>query len=144
MLRPPAFDHIGPGFLAHADGACSADLGTQSAAIRGFLRACTARELESDEWSEALCWNMVVPPEVRGALLARAVDSDDVLAGLSVPVLVTHGRSDEIVLPSMAEHVLAACPAATASWYDDVGHMPFVEDAGRFNRELAQLTVRSR
>ena len=51
-------------------------------------------------------------------------------------VLVTHGRADAIVLPSMAEHVLEVCPTARASWYDGVGHLPFVEDPARFDREL--------
>jgi pimeloyl-ACP methyl ester carboxylesterase len=46
-----------------------------------------------------------------------------------VPVLVTHGREDEIVLPSMADCTVQDCPAAVASWYEGVGHMPFVEDA---------------
>jgi pimeloyl-ACP methyl ester carboxylesterase len=80
---------------------------------------------------------MVVPPEVRGALIAREIDSDDVLARLSVPVLVTHGREDAIVLPSMADHTLEHCQNAVPSWYEGVGHMPFLEDAERFNRELA-------
>ena len=82
---------------------------------------------------------MVVPPEVRGALFAREIDADDVLSRLSVPVLVTHGRADAIVLPSMAEHVLDVCPTARASWYDGVGHLPFLEDPSRFDRELAEL-----
>lgn len=38
----------------------------------------------------------------------------------------------------------AACPAATASWYDDVGHMPFWEAPDRFNRELADLARTAR
>jgi pimeloyl-ACP methyl ester carboxylesterase len=29
------------------------------------------------------------------------------------------------------------------SWYDDVGHMPFWEDAERFDRELATLAGES-
>jgi len=37
----------------------------------------------------------------------------------------------------MAERTLELCDCATASWYEGVGHMPFIEDAGRFNRELA-------
>jgi non-heme chloroperoxidase len=57
-----------------------------------------------------------------------------------VPVLVTHGRQDAIVLPSMAEYTLAACPSAVPSWYDGVGHMPFVEASQRFNDELAAFT----
>ena len=64
-------------------------------------RARCGRSSE-DDWSTALCWNMVVPPEVRGALFAREIDADDVLSRLSVPVLVTHGLADAIVLPSMA------------------------------------------
>ena len=58
---------------------------------------------------------------------------------VSVPVLVTHGRDDTIVLPSMAERTLTGCPAATASWYDGVGHMPFLELPDRFDYELASL-----
>ena len=61
------------------------------------------------------------------------------LSRLSVPVLVTHGLADAIVLPSMAEHVLEVCATARASWYEGVGHLPFLEDSGRFDRELAEF-----
>ena len=57
-----------------------------------------------------------------------------------VPLLVTQGRADSVVLPAMAEHVLATCPTAEASWYDGVGHVPHLEEPERFNRELAELT----
>ncbi len=80
-------------------------------------------------------------PEVRGALFARSIDATDVLARLSVPVLISHGRRDRIVLPSMAEHALDACATAEMSWYEGVGHMPFHEDAGRFDRELARFAA---
>ena len=82
---------------------------------------------------------MSVPPQVLAALVSRQIDSDDVLSELRVPVLVTHGRQDQIVSPSMADHILRACPAAQASWYDTVGHAPFLEDPARFNRELRDL-----
>ena len=60
--------------------------------------------------------------------------------GLSNARTAAAGRATcSIVSASMAEHVLQVCPTAEASWYDGVGHMPFTEDAGRFNRELAQL-----
>jgi non-heme chloroperoxidase len=142
LLKPPGFDHIGPGFLENAEGACSADLRTSIAAIQRFLRACTARPLGDDDWSSALSWNMIVPPEVRAALISRELDADDVLSTLTVPVLVTHGRSDAIVLPSMAQHVLDVCETAEASWYEGIGHMPFWEDHERFNRELADFIAR--
>jgi non-heme chloroperoxidase len=144
MLKPPAFEGIGPGFLENAADASGPDLARSIAAIRRFLEACTAGPLSRDDWSSALCWNMVVPPEVRGALIAREIDGGDVLSRLSVPVLVTHGRRDLIVLPAMAEHVLEVCEGAEASWYEGVGHLPFAEDPARFDRELADFVVRAR
>jgi pimeloyl-ACP methyl ester carboxylesterase len=141
VLLTTTFDHIGPGLLENAGPACAADLPTSIAAIRRFLTACTAQPLSADDWDSALCWNMVVAPEVRGALFAREINADDVLARLTIPVLVTHGRADKIVLPSMAEHVLNVCPTAHASWYDAVGHLPFAEDPTRFDRELRELVA---
>lgn len=143
ILRPPTFDHLGPGLLENAQEMCALDLGTNIAAVRRFLRACTAQPLERDEWVIALCWNMVVPPGVRGALIAREIDGDDALSSLSVPVLVSHGRDDAIVLPSMAEHVLGSCAPAVASWYDGVGHMPFWEAAERFDDELGDFVAQA-
>ena len=48
-----------------------------------------------------------------------------------------------IVLPSMAEHLLTNCRTAVASWYDEVGHMPFIEETERFNLELAAFADRA-
>ena len=64
----------------------------------------------------------------------------DVLRRLRVPLLVSQGRADTVVLPAMAEHILATCPTAEASWYEGVGHAPHLEEPERFNRELAALT----
>ena len=139
ILKPPTFDHIGPGFLENAPDMCVPDLFTNIAATRRFLRACTSRPLDDDEMAAAFAWNMAVPPAVRGALLSRKLDGSAALASISVPVLVTHGQDDAIVLPSMAEHTLNVCPAATVSWHDNVGHMPFWEASDRFDRELADL-----
>ena len=142
VLRTPGFDHIGPGFLENAGDACGPDLPTNIAAVRRFLRACTAEPLDADEWSTALCWNMVVPPEVRGAL-SRTRDRcrPTSCPTCRVPVLVTHGLADAIVLPSMAEHVLDVCANARASWYDGIGHLPFLEDPIRFDRELREFAI---
>lgn len=143
-LRPPTFDHLGPGLLANAQDACLPDLTANIAAMQRFLRACTVQPLDDELWSSALGWNMVVPPGIRGALIAREIDEDDVLERLSVPVLVTHGREDAIVLPSMATHILDVCETAVPSWYEGVGHMPFLEDTTRFNDELAAFVARTR
>jgi pimeloyl-ACP methyl ester carboxylesterase len=130
---------IGPGFLDHFADATADDLPTNIRGMRGFVRACLAKPVAAEDLETALCWNMAVAPQVRASLGAREIDDDDVLRGLGVPLLVTQGRSDTVVLPAMAEHILATCPAAEASWYDGVGHVPHLEEPGRFNRELAAL-----
>jgi non-heme chloroperoxidase len=135
---------IGPGFLDNFAGATADDLPANIAAMRSFVRACLATPLPAADVETALCWNMVVPARVRANLAAREIDDDDVVRALSVPVLVTHGRADTVALPAMAEHILATCPVAEASWYDGVGHAPHLEDSERFNRELAALTARLR
>ena len=143
LLRPPSFDHIGPGFLDNAMGASAPDLRTNIASIQRFLRSCTAKPLTDELWSAALCWNMAVPAAIRGALIAREIDDTDVYSRLSVPVLLTHGREDIIILPSMSEHLLRHCSTAVGSWYDGVGHMPFIENTERFNLELAAFVDRA-
>jgi non-heme chloroperoxidase len=135
---------IGPGFLDHFVGATTDDLPTNIATMRSFVRACAAKPLAADDFEIALSWNIAVPAQIRANLAARDLDCDDVLRALEVPLLVTQGRADTVVLPAMAEHILAVCPTAEASWYDGVGHLPHMEEPARFNRELAELTRRVR
>jgi len=112
--------------------------------MRSFVRACIVKPVPANDLETAVCWNVVVPAAIRAHLAAREIDCDDVLGTLQMPVLVTHGRADTVVLSAMAEHVLAACPTAKASWYDGVGHVPHLEEPERFNRELAELTRQAR
>jgi len=135
---------IGPGFLDHFVDATSDDLPTSIRAMRSFVRTCLVAPVSDDDMEAAVCWNVVVPAAIRANLAAREIDDDDVLRTIEVPLLVTHGREDSVVLPAMAEHVLATCPTAEASWYEGVGHAPHIEDPERFNRELAVLTRRVR
>jgi non-heme chloroperoxidase len=142
VIMTPTFDHIGSGLLENASDMCAPDVLANIAATRRFLARCTAQRLDDDAAAAMLGWNMVVPPEVRGALFAREIDGSDALSRLTVPVLVTHGREDAIVLPSMSDHVLERCETAAPSWYDGVGHMPFWEAPEQFDRELAELADR--
>jgi non-heme chloroperoxidase len=134
---------IGPGFLEPFEGATADDLPTNIQAMRDFLRGCTVEPLPQEEFEVALGYNIIVPSQVRAHLGTREIDSDDVLSSLTVPVLVTQGREDIVVLPTMAEHILSTCPTATPSWYEEVGHAPFLEDPERFNRELAEFRRRT-
>jgi pimeloyl-ACP methyl ester carboxylesterase len=132
---------VGPGFLENAPGACQDDLPTNIAAIRRLLRACVVKPVSEDDFEEILAFNMVVRPNVRGALLQRELDFASLLEGITVPVLVTHGRSDTLVLPAMADYILNHCKTAEVSWYEGVGHAPFLEEPLRFNTELKRFAA---
>jgi pimeloyl-ACP methyl ester carboxylesterase len=143
-LGPAAFGSlIGPGFLDHFADLTAEDLPTSIRGVRGLVHAFAAHPLPSESIETLLCAAMAVPATIRGAMGARDLDYDDVLRNLRRPLLVSHGRSDRVVLPAMAQHVLNVCPTAEASWYDGVGHVPFLERPDRFNDELAALIRRS-
>ena len=127
---------FGPGGR-HLPGMLSDDLATNIEATRGFLRACFEKQPNADEFETMLAFNMVIPPRVREALRSRTANPGDLLPTLRLPVLVTHGVLDQLVLVGMARSVAATVPGAKLSVYDGIGHAPFFEDAARFNRELA-------
>jgi non-heme chloroperoxidase len=138
VLGPKAFGSlIGPGFLEHAPGACDTDLPTNISAIRHFLRACFRKEMPHEEFEVALAYNMVVHPRVRAFLIQRELDFTAVLQELAVPVQITHSRSDTVVLPAMSEYIERHCKYVSTSWFEGVGHAPFLEEPDRFNQELA-------
>ncbi len=89
-----------------------------------------------------LAYNELVPAYVREALCARTVDNDDVLHRLTLPVLVSHGLEDRVVLPGSGRHIASVVPGAQVSFYPGIGHSPFWEDSRRFNRELAAFAAR--
>jgi non-heme chloroperoxidase len=134
---------IGPGFLDNFAGAVADDLPTNIQAMRAFVRAFPAEPFDAADTELLLASSMTVPARIRANLAAREIDGDDVLRAVGVPLLVSHGRRDTVVLPAMAEHVLATCPTAEASWYDDAGHTPHLERPARFNSELAALARRT-
>jgi non-heme chloroperoxidase len=143
VLGERASPFIGPGFQENAPAACELDLPTNIAAIRRFLRALVARPMSQDDFEVMLAFNMVVHPIVRAFLIQRELDFAPILASIEVPVLVTHGRSDTFALPAMGDLIMGYCKTAEASWYDGVGHAPFLEEPARFNRELARFAQKA-
>lgn len=56
-----------------------------------------------------------------------------------MPVLVSHGKDDQIVLPAAAEQLKRAVPNAEVSWYYAVDHSTHWEGHERFNRGLTDF-----
>ncbi len=135
---------IGSGFIRYAMDCASPDPAVSVPATRGFLSECTHEAMEPSDWDAALVYNGMVPASVKGWLLRRQVQNDELLAGLTLPVLVSHGLADTIISPASAEYIEETCPPARISWYEHVGHCPFLEFSERFDTELAELVQSGR
>jgi non-heme chloroperoxidase len=115
----------------------SEDLATNIAATRTFLHNCFEKQPTQEEFETMLAFNMMVPPKVRANMGGRTLNMDDTLKALKLPVLVTQGAADRLVLPAAAKHTAETIPGAKLSIHDGIGHAPFWEDTARFNAELA-------
>jgi non-heme chloroperoxidase len=115
----------------------SEDLATNIAATRIFLHNCFEKQPTQEEFETMLAFNMMVPPKVRANMGGRTLSMDDTLKALKLPVLVTQGAADRLVLVAAAKHTAETIPGAKLSIHDGIGHAPFWEDTARFNAELA-------
>lgn len=82
---------------------------------------------------------MMTAPAVRAAMMNRVVDNTDVLASFTEPALIIHGRHDPFILVDAAQHLHKLCSQSTLSIYEKSAHMPFREEAEKFNQELARF-----
>ncbi|MDR7157104.1 pimeloyl-ACP methyl ester carboxylesterase [Sphingobium xenophagum] len=139
VLKGDELHLLGDVFLTNAPLAASEDPSISIQAILNFLHGCFSVDVGRDVFETVIAFNMMVKPRVRGFLAQRELDFRPEMSRLNVPVLVSQGMEDKIVLPAMADVILNTIPGATASLYDHVGHAPFLEQADRFNRELTDL-----
>ena len=65
------------------------------------------------------------------------------LRSLALPVLVSHGLEDQVILPELSRWLKTTIPAANLSFHQECGHAPFFEDSERFNRELEAFAVQT-
>lgn len=135
--------HTGQSFIEHASKGISKDHVKALKGMIEFVHACAVKPLPQADIELMIAFNMLVRPDVRRAMSSRSQDYRTVLNGLETPALVTHGEADTVIMPQMAHDALSYHPDAESSWYAGVGHMPFLEDAERFNRELAGFVLRA-
>jgi len=142
--KPEFFADFGPEFLQLIPGLLSPEAEQSQRAMEAFVALLFHTPLAPAVRDEVLGYNLQVPHPVRLGVGQRAEDGDDVLDALKVPVLVTHGLADRVVLPETSRHLASRVKHAELSHYPDVGHSPFWEDAPRFNEELARFRARCR
>jgi pimeloyl-ACP methyl ester carboxylesterase len=82
---------------------------------------------------------MAMPLVSANAGLSFTSDYGPELESLDIPVLITQGEQDRLVLPVAATELHDQIPNSTLSLYPGTGHAPFLEMPERFNLELAQF-----
>lgn len=133
---PEAIEETGSDYLSLRSRFFSNDITESMPAIESFIKLCTFREPRPEDLYFFLGFNAIVPPYVRHGLMNRCISNDDLLSTLKKPFLVTHGMQDQIILLRHAQHNAAKLTNVKTSFYEEVGHNPFWENAERFNREL--------
>ncbi len=126
---------VGPG-TGFSGGVLSEDLVQSLKATREFNRGCFQTPPSEADLDQLTAISMMVPSKIR-QWMKRPALYEETLKAIKVPVLVTHGVEDQVVLPSIAEYVIKTVPHARASLYKNVGHSVFWEAPSRFNGELA-------
>lgn len=145
IAQPPGQPARMPG-AAHLRTMLSNNLEENIRATALFVRACVATPLAPQDFELMLGFNMASPPYARAATLkwSGGTNFAAALPRIKVPVLISHGRRDQVISPSVAEEAGRILPAAKVSWYDDAGHALFFDDPARFNAELAAFTDAAR
>jgi non-heme chloroperoxidase len=144
-VTSPHSEHFGPG-IKKLSKARDADFATSLSGTKEFLRACFLKEPTRDEFETMLYYNASVPVEIRrffGRPVSDAEQLQVLLRSLAMPVLITHGIEDQVILPELSRWLKALVPTAELSLYQESGHAPFFEEPIRFNRELEAFAARA-
>ena len=135
--RGEAGGKVGEAMRAAIPGAMSEEPREAIRALGAFGIALTGPPEGKGAQSQALFGaSLATPPHVRAALFNRSASHDDLLRSLDVPVLVLHGTEDSVVDVSAGRHAADLIPQARASFWEGCDHGPFVEDPGRFVKEV--------
>lgn len=137
-----ATERLGAEYVELVDGFVSTDVEESTETMAAFVDLCVHGELSPADRYYMLGYNVVVPPHVRDSLRARTVEHEEELADLDVPVLLTHGEEDAVILPEASREYAEIVDDAELSFYPETGHSPFWERPDRFNRELREFVQR--
>ncbi|MFC6766594.1 alpha/beta fold hydrolase [Natrinema soli] len=136
-----ATERLGSKYIDLVSGFVSTDAEESVETMRQFVELCVYGDLSPEDRSYMLGYNVVVPPHVRDSLRDRTVSHETELAALDVPVLLTHGEEDAVVLPEASRQYAELIDDAERSVYPETGHSPFWERPERFNRELREFAL---
>jgi non-heme chloroperoxidase len=129
-------------FLQLVPGFFSTDYATGSAALQQFMAMATYEELDAHTFYYLIGFNSVTLPASRQGMRMRKLDNGAVLEAIKVPSLIIQGKDDRIVLSASSDNIARHISHVSRVDYDHCGHLPFVEAAEQFNRDVAAFMQR--
>jgi non-heme chloroperoxidase len=136
MGRDEANALLGAEFLQLVPGFFSTDYATGIAALQQFMGMATYEELDAHTFYSLVGFNSVTLPASRQGMFMRELDNGAVMQTITVPSLIMQGRDDRIVLSASSDNIARHIPHVSRVDYDHCGHVPFVEAAEQFNRDV--------
>lgn len=132
-----AKDYFGHG--ADPSSSISKKTQIQAKGMVEFINTLTPESLDRNTYGLLLASAMVVPTEVRLAMLQRSTDHKETYEKLTLPVLFSHGDEDPDIKLVAAEEGAQFVKEGKLSVYKGVNHGPHWADPERFDKELSEL-----
>ncbi|MEP7454064.1 alpha/beta hydrolase [Phyllobacterium sp. SB3] len=121
-------------------GLASEDLKVHLDAMRKFLALCFATRPDQATFERLLSNAAMASWIMTRTVPSMTVFAEEGLPKVKAPVLMLYGEKDALVMPRPSlERARALNPAVRSQVYADSGHAPFLEEAQRFNRDLADF-----
>jgi non-heme chloroperoxidase len=140
--RDEANTLLGADFLQLVPGFFSTDYAEGSAALQQFMGMATYEELDPHTFYYLVGFNSVTLPASRQGMFMRELDNGALMQTIKVPSLIVQGKDDRIVLPASSDNIARQVSHVSRVDYDHCGHVPFVEAAQQFNRDVATFMER--
>ncbi len=116
----------------------SPDLKTHLDGERAFLALCFSTQPDATTPARLLANAAMASWDMQHAVMSMTVAAAEGLGKSSVPVLLLYGARDALVNPTAAiARAKELRPGVQTMLYAGSGHAPFIEEAPRFNRDLA-------
>ncbi len=106
------------------------------------LRAAAKRNLAKPGGTAAFLATLRATMGLRGQKTAVWQKSHDILAALTCPTLILHGREDRVLPYKHSEAAARLTPKAELQIYDDCGHTPQIEQPAAFDQDLAAFVAK--
>lgn len=123
-------------------GLASQDLRTHLDTVRTFLALCFQTQPDRATFERLLSNAATASWLMTRTVPSMTVQAEQGLPKAKVPVLLIYGGKDDLVRPEASiTRAKSLNGQVKSKIYDNSGHAPFLEEATRFNKDLADFTA---